>query len=201
MKYFIINKKNLLIFVFICITVFSFFYYIFLKFGNNNNKGKIVDEILNSFNVYEADIEVTVYSNKNTNIYNMHQIVNHKISKSIVEKPKEINGLVLELNEEKLQIKNEKYNMEKVYDNYLEILNNSLFLNTFTNNCKNNGFNTEEADNKIIIKTKLNNNKNTYIKYKELYVYKGTNIPMQLIIKDNKQNIYTSIKYNNVKIK
>ena len=106
MKYFIINKKNLLIFVFICITVFSFFYYIFLKFGNNNNKGKIVDEILNSFNVYEADIEVTVYSNKNTNIYNMHQIVNHKISKSIVENPKEINGLVLELNEEKLQIKN-----------------------------------------------------------------------------------------------
>ena len=205
------NKRFLFIFALICITIFCIFYYIFLKFGNNNSKEKIVDEILNSFNVYEADVTVTVYSNKNTNNYNMHQIVNHKVSRCIINEPEEINGLNIELNDGKLLIKNEKYNMEKVYENYSEVLNNSLFLNTFSADCINNGYklkkseenevNNNENKDEIIIETILENNKNTYIKYKELYVDINNRIPKKLIIKDDKQKIYTSIIYNNVKIK
>ena len=205
------NKRFLFIFALICITIFCIIYYIFLKFGNNNSKEKIVDEILNSFNVYEADVTVTVYSNKNTNNYIMHQIVNHKVSRCIINEPEEINGLNIELNDGKLLIKNEKYNMEKVYENYSEVLNNSLFLNTFSADCINNGYklkkseenevNNNENKDEIIIETILENNKNTYIKYKELYVDINNRIPKKLIIKDDKQKIYTSIIYNNVKIK
>ncbi len=205
------NKRFLFIFALICITIFCIIYYIFLKFGNNNSKEKIVDEILNSFNVYEADIKVTVYSNKNTNNYYMHQIVNHKVSRCIINEPEEINGLNIELNNGKLFIKNEKYNIEKVYENYSEVLNNSLFLNTFSDDCINNGYKLKESEenevnnnenkDEIIIETILENNKNTYIKYKELYVDINNRIPKKLIIKDDKQKIYTSIIYNNVKIK
>lgn len=205
------NKRFLFIFALICITIFCIIYYIFLKFGNNNSKEKIVDEILNSFNVYEADIKVTVYSNKNTNNYYMHQIVNHKVSRCIINEPEEINGLNIELNNGKLFIKNEKYNIEKVYENYSEVLNNSLFLNTFSADCINNGYKLKESEenevnnnenkDEIIIETILENNKNTYIKYKELYVDIKNRIPNKLIIKDDKQKIYTSIIYNNVKIK
>lgn len=205
------NKRFLFIFALICITIFCIIYYIFLKFGNNNSKEKIVDEILNSFNVYEADIKVTVYSNRNTNNYNMYQIVNHKVSRCIINEPEDINGLNIELNNGKLFIKNEKYNMEKVYENYSEVLNNSLFLNTFSDDCINNGYivkeseenevNNNENKDEIIIETILENNKNTYIKYKELYVDIKNRIPNKLIIKDDKQKIYTSIIYNNVKIK
>lgn len=195
------NKKKLLIIVLICIIVFAFFYYIILKFGNNNSKEKIVDEILNSFNVYEADVQVEVHSNKNTNLYNMHQLVNHKISRYVINEPEEINGFSFELEEERLVIKNEGYNLEKIYNKYNEIMNNSFFLNVFSNDCKENGFKIEEIEKQIIIKVTLNNNKNTYIRYKELYVDKNSKLPTELIIKDDKQNIYTSIKYNNVKIK
>lgn len=205
------NKRFLFIFALICITIFCIIYYIFLKFGNNNSKEKIVDEILNSFNVYEADVTVTVYSNKNTNNYYMHQIVNHKVSRCIINEPEDINGLNIELNNGKLFIKNEKYNIEKVYENYSEVLNNSLFLNTFSDDCINNGYivkeseenevNNNENKDEIIIETILENNKNTYIKYKELYVDIKNRIPNKLIIKDDKQKIYTSIIYNNVKIK
>ncbi len=205
------NKRFLFIFALICITIFCIIYYIFLKFGNNNSKEKIVDEILNSFNVYEADVTVTVYSNKNTNNYYMHQIVNHKVSRCIINEPEDINGLNIELNNGKLFIKNEKYNIEKVYENYSEVLNNSLFLNTFSDDCINNGYKLKESEenevnnnenkDEIIIETILENNKNTYIKYKELYVDIKNRIPNKLIIKDDKQKIYTSIIYNNVKIK
>ena len=205
------NKRFLFIFALICITIFCIIYYIFLKFGNNNSKEKIVDEILNSFNVYEADVTVTVYSNKNTNNYYMHQIVNHKVSRCIINEPEDINGLNIELNNGKLFIKNEKYNIEKVYENYSEVLNNSLFLNTFSDDCINNGYKLKESEenevnnnenkDEIIIETILENNKNTYIKYKELYVDINNRIPKKLIIKDDKQKIYTSIIYNNVKIK
>ena len=195
------NKRFLFIFALICITIFCIIYYIFLKFGNNNSKEKIVDEILNSFNVYEADVQVEVHSNKNTNLYNMHQLVNHKISRYVINEPEEINGFSFELEEERLVIKNEEYNLEKIYNKYNEIMNNSFFLNVFSNDCKENGFKIEEIEKQIIIKVTLNNNKNTYIRYKELYVDKDSKLPTELIIKDDKQNTYTSIKYNNVKIK
>lgn len=194
-------KRVLFIFVPICIIVFFGFYYIFFKNGNNKTKEKIVDYIMNNYYVYEADILVTVNSNKNKNEYNMYQIVNHKKGKCIINKPKEIEGLSLETNEGKLVIINKTYNMEKLYEGYNEIINNSLFLSTFLEEIKNNNYEVKETENEYIIMVELLKKQNTYVKYKELYVDKNSKLPAKLIIKNEDQKNYISIIYNNIKIK
>ena len=90
--------------------------------------------------------------------------------------------------------------MEKIYDNYEYALNNNLFLNTFIQDYKNNDSYCYEEDDKIILKTELSSNSNTYIKFKELYLDKKTGLPKELIIKDNTKNTYISIIYNDIKI-
>ena len=52
----------------------------------------------------------------------------------------------------------------------------------------------------IILKVNTNN-QNTYKKIKELYIDKEKNLPTKLVIKDDAQNINTSIIYNDIKIK
>ncbi len=193
-------KKIMFIFVFICIIIFGIFYYNFFLLGNNiisRSQEEIVDNILNDLSSYEADITVKVISNKNENYYNMYQIVDNEYSKCTINSPENIKGLSIELGNGKLKISNAKLNMEKTYDNYELILNNSLFLNVFINDYKNN----ESKNDYIVFSSKLNNNHSTYIKYKELYVDKQTGIPKELIIKDNTQKTCISIIYNDIKIK
>ena len=47
----------------------------------------------------------------------------------------------------------------------------------------------------------MKDNEDTYIKFKELYINKESEIPTKLIIKDNNQSIKTSIIYTDMKIK
>lgn len=197
-------KKIMFIFVFICIIIFGIFYYNFFLLGNNiisRSQEEIVDNILNDLSSYEADITVRVISNKNENYYNMYQIVDNEYSKCTINSPDNIKGLSMELGDGKLKITNAKLNMEKTYDNYEVILNNSLFLNVFANDYKNNESKTYEENDYIVFSSKLNNNQSTYIKYKELYVDKKTGFPKELIIKDNTKKTCISIIYNDIKIK
>ncbi len=197
-------KKIMFIFVFICMIIFGIFYYNFFYLGNNiisRSQEEIVDNILNDLSYYEADITVKVISNKNENYYNMYQIVDNEYSKCTINSPDSIKGLSIELGDGKLKISNAKLNMEKTYDNYELILNNSLFLNVFINDYKNNESKNYEENDYIVFSSKLNNNHSTYIKYKELYVDKKTGIPKELIIKDNTKKTCISIIYNDIKIK
>ena len=91
--------------------------------------------------------------------------------------------------------------MEKIYENYNYILNNSLFLNTFANDFSNNDSEVYKENGKTVIEVKLSNNTNTYIKYKCLYLNEKTHIPEKLVIKDITKNPYISIIYNDIKIK
>jgi len=63
-----------------------------LKSGNNINRSQeqIVEDILKEFNNYEANIEVTVKSNKNENKYEMKQVVKDKYSKQEILNPDNI---------------------------------------------------------------------------------------------------------------
>lgn len=196
------NRKIMFIFVFICIIVFFSLYYIFVKLGNNKirSQDEIVDNILNNLNNYEANIKVKVCSNKNENYYEMYQIVNNKYSKSVINSPDNIKGVTIELKDNKLKISNTKLNMERTYEDYQLIMNNSLFLNVFINDYLNNESKTYEENDYIVFSTKLSNNQNTYIKYKELYVDK-TGKPKELIIKDDTKKTCISIQYNDIKIK
>lgn len=196
-------KKLLFIFVLICIIIFSILYYIFSNLGNNKsiNQEEFVDNILNKFQEYEANVDILVLSNKTQNNYNMNQIVNKDSSKFIVNSPENIKNMAVEINNNILKITNTKINMEKVYENYGNVLNNNLFLNTFINDYKNNDSKEYEKNDEIILETKLNNNNDTYIKFKELHLDKVTGLPKELIIKDNTKKTCISIKYNDIKIK
>ncbi len=196
-------KKLLFIFVLICIIIFSILYYIFSNLGNNKsiNQEEFVDNILNKFQEYEANVDILVLSNKTQNNYNMNQIVNKDSSKFIVNSPENIKNMTVEINNNILKITNTKINMEKVYENYGNVLNNNLFLNTFINDYENNDSKEYEKNDEIILETKLNNNNDTYIKFKELHLDKVTGLPKELIIKDNTKKTCISIKYNDIKIK
>lgn len=197
------SKKLMFVFVFICISIFLIIYYIFSSFGNNKfrNQNEIVDNILNSFNNYEANILVTITTNKNENNYEMFQEVSEKNSKTIINSPENIKDMIIEINDNTLKITNTKINMEKIYEEYDGLLNNNLFLNKFAKDCENNNFKFYEKNEKIILETILNNNSSTYIKYKELYLDKKTNLPTELIMKDNTKKACIRIIYNDIKIK
>lgn len=197
------NKKIVFIFAIICITIFLIFYYIFRISGNNiiRNQNEFVEDILKKLEKYEANIEVTVVSNKNENVYNMQQIVDEEKSKLIVNSPENVKGLEIELKDGNLKITNAKTNMEKIYENYKAIINNSLFISAFIEDYKNNEVEILETEEEIIIKINLKENNNTYIKSKELYLDKESGVPIKLLIKDNVQKINTSIIYNDIKIK
>lgn len=197
------KNKKVFVFVLICMIIFFIFYYIFIFLGNNKNinQDEIVDKILNSFIKYEANIIVHVISNKNETYYNMFQSVNNNESKVIINEPENIKGMIIEKNNNCLKISNPKINMEKIYSNYNVALNNSLFLNTFIEEFKNNKSEVIEEEDKIILKIKLDDNFNTYANCKELYVNKKTGEPEELVIKDNTQRTRICIIYNDIKIK
>ena len=178
------KKRIMYIFVLICIIFFVIFYYIFLLSGNNINRNQkeFVEEILKKFKSYEANLIVLVNSNKNNNEYKMYQEVNSESSKLVVNNPQNVNGLCIELKENKLIISNEKTKMQKVYENYNNFVNESIFLNTFIEDYENNKAEIEENEQEIIVKLEMKDYEDTYIKFKELYINKKSEIPTKLII-------------------
>lgn len=197
-------KKMLLFLGILCLIVFLFFYYKTYKNGNNiSNKTQeeIIDYILNDMKEYKANIEVTVISNKNENVYQINQEVTNTKSMQEILTPENIKGMRFELEQNNLKIYNPKLNVEKIYNNYEELTNNSLFLNVFVNDYKTNTSKNYEFEEQIILETKIENNQNTYAKYKELYINKDTNKIEKLIIKDDAKKVRVSIKYNDIEIK
>ncbi len=197
------NKKKMFIFAIICILIFLFIYYIFSILGNNNNRSEeeVVESLLNEICNYEANITVDVFSNKNQNTYEMYQLVENSNSKLVVKSPKEIENLTIENNDNKLKINNSKLNVERNYEDYKTIINNNLFLNTFSKDCSEKDLNIYEKGNELIIEVKLDNNSNTYARYKELHFDLETKLPKELLIKDNTKKTSIRIIYNDIKIK
>lgn len=197
------NKKMMFIFATICILIFLFIYYIFGILGNNKNRSQeeIVESLLKEICSYEANITVEVFSNKNKNIYEMYQLVENNESKLIVKSPEEIENLTIENKDDKLKISNSKLNVERDYQDYELIINNNLFLNVFSKECLENDLNFYEENNELILEVKLNNNSNTYARYKELHFDLESNIPKELLIKDNAKKTSIRIIYNDIKIK
>lgn len=196
------NKKIVFIFAVICISVFLIFYYIFWINGNNKfrNQNEFVEDVFEKLESYEANIDVTIKSNKNENLYNMIQIVDEDYSKVILNSPENVKGLTLEIKDGNLIISNESTNFIKEFKNYKSVVNNSLFLSSFIKDFENSESTVYEENGEILIEILLEN-ENTYIKSKVLYLDKEKKLPKKLIIKDNTQNINTSIIYNDIKIK
>lgn len=194
--------RKVFIFVLICMIVFSIFTYILLKTGNNKNikEEKRIDDILEEYLNYEAEVTITIFSNKTETTYVMKQVVYQDISKFYILKPENLLGTVVENNKNSLKITNSVLNVEKTYENIPNLLNNYLFLNTFIYEYNEEEREVEIKDNEIIILVKLDKNQNTYVKYKELYLDAKTKKPIKMLIKDDAKKLKASIIYNNIKI-
>ena len=185
--------------------IFVIFNYKNFLFGNNiikNRSNRKIEDILHNSNNYNADVSVTVNSNKTQNLYEIHQEVRDNYSMQEIMAGEDIKGIKIELDGQNLKISNSNLSLEKVYENYTNMLNNAMFLNSFANDFKNeeNDVKCYEENDEIIFEVKLNSSQNTYIKYKKLYVNSETLKPTKMEIKDNAKNETICIIYNNIEL-
>ena len=157
--------------------------------------------ILNNVKTYKANLEVIFYSNKNQTSYKIKQEVLENKSVQEILSPENICGIKIELEGNKLKISNTKLKLEKIYEDYDAILNNSLFLNVFISDYKKNSSRSYVSEDEIILETKIENSINTYAKYKELHIDKKSKRISGLIIKDNNKKTRINIKYSDIEIK
>lgn len=189
------KKYIILFFVIILLIIFAFCYYNTSIFGNNiviKNENKIVDYVLNNINEYEAEIEVTVKSNKTTNIYKMKQNVSKNYSSIEVLSKGKINGLKIEMKDRNLKIQNTELKLDKIYENYEPLTNNTLFLNTFIKKFKESNSTTYMKENNIVFEVP---------NFGKLYVDMQTSKPIKLEIKDNTKKTNICINYISIEIK
>ena len=185
----------ILFFVIILLIIFAFCYYNTSIFGNNiiiKNENKIVDYVLNNINEYEAEIEVTVQSNKTTNIYEMKQNVSKNYSSIEVLSKGKINGLKIEFKNNDLKVQNTELKLDKIYENYEPLTNNTLFLNTFIEKFKESNSTTYMKEDNIVFEVP---------KFGKLYVDMQTSKPKKLEIKDNTKKTNICINYISIEIK
>ena len=188
MLYFFINKNNKL-------------FNKNFNIGNNitNKSIQEIEEYILNISSYEAKLEVTVQSNKNTNKYILKQkYINSKLEEQVVVEPSNIEGLTILYENGKLTVNNTKLNLQTVYDNYEEITQNNLWLNSFIEEYKNNNNRSISKDSNYVIMTV--NTANNYEKVETLYINKNTGNPEKMIIQDKNQKNMVYILYNEIRI-
>lgn len=188
MIYFFINKNNKL-------------FNKNFNIGNNitNKSIQEIEEYILNISYYEAELEVTVQSNKNTNKYILKQkYINSKLEEQVVVEPSNIEGLTILYENGKLTVNNTKLNLQTVYDNYEEITQNNLWLNSFIEEYKNNNNRSISEDSNYVIMTV--NTANNYEKVETLYINKNTGNPEKMIIQDKNQKNMVYILYNEIRI-
>lgn len=192
------KSKSIILIILLIILIFSIIFLLTnnknIETGNNDN-----NQILN-MNSYEAKIEVTVISNKNTNKYKMiQQYKKDEYSIQEIEEPENIRGVRIEYMNNTLSIKNTNLNLTNIYENYKYIAENNLFLNEFIDDYKNNrNSKQEENENEIILTTDCKTQENKYQIKKKLIIDKDTGKPKKLEVQDINQNITVYILYNEI---
>lgn len=201
------NKRIVLICIIILVllilvfTIFKISNYKNTKMGNNISDKTLqeVEEYILNISSYEAEIEVTVESNKNTNKYVINQKYSSpNIAKQEVIEPKNIEGLTIKYDGNNLEISNSKLNLSTIYENYNYIADNILWLTNFIENYRNNGGTISEENGIIIMETKCD--KNSYYMYEKLYIDRNANKITKLLIQDENSQTKIYITYNKVEI-
>ena len=201
------NKKLIwLIIAFVVIiiiffTIFSVLHYKKIETGNNisdKTLKQIEDYILN-ISSYDAEIEVNVESNKNTNKYIMIQkFCSPNIASQEIIEPKNIEGLTVKYDGQNMEISNSKLGLSTIYENYAYIADNVLWLSDFIESYKTNNGSITEKNGIIVMEVK--NNKNRYCVSEKLYIDRNANKITKLIIEDENRKDRIYITYNKIEI-
>lgn len=195
-KMYILIVSAFFIFAIAFIIIFSKNNYKTLKNGNNINnqtRDKVYDNILN-ISSYKATLEVTINSNKNINKYILKQSHNLDEDTQEVLEPENIRGIKTTYNNGILKIQSDNLNITKVYNDYKNIENNDLWLNSFIEDYKISKEKVVEENEEKIISIKVNN------RTKKLYLDKKTGKPTKLIVEDDNQKTVIYIIYNEIEI-
>lgn len=202
-------KKIIPLIIVILLIVFI----IFLFFGKkdyknlnigNNMSNKSADEIKNyilNMDSFSAEISVTITGNKTTDTYVFNQkIKGNQYVQELLE-PNNIAGLKILYDGINMKIENTKIGISKMYEDYQYITSNSLWINTFINDYKNeeNEKMMYEENDTIILEVKVKSN-NIYNANKKLYIDKKTAKPVKMEVQDITQNLKVYILYNKVEI-
>lgn len=195
------------IIIFAIITIIAIFFiktnYKSLKFGNNisNKSADKIEKYILGINSYELKANITIESNKNTNTYIVYEkyINDNNICRREIIEPENVNGIVFIYDGNALKIENTNLSLNKIYENYPYIGENSITLMSFINDYKDSEqSNMSENQNEVILETKVKNG-NKYIAYKKLFVNKETGNPSKLEIQDITQKTTIYILYNEIK--
>lgn len=201
------NKKIIIIsLVILIIAILIFIIFKITNYKNtkmgNNISNKTLEEVENyilNISSYDAEIEVCVESNKNTNKYILIQkYCSPNIASQEVIEPKNIEGMMIKYDGTNLQISNSKLNLNTIYENYTYITDNVLWLSDFIQNYKENNGKITEENGIIIMETKCNENK--YSAYEKLYIDRNANKIIKLVVEDENRKSKIYITYNKIEI-
>ena len=196
------DKKVFFIAVILIISLLLFFLiqFVYKKIISGNNINKSTDDLIEyilNISSYEAKLEVTVNSNKTSNKYLLEQYyMKPNYSKQIVKEPKNLENLEIIYNGNNLEIKNTNLGLSKIYDNYIYLNDNILWLNFLINICNNSRYTVEENEEEIII----NCNIEKYNYRCKLYIKRKTSMPSKIEIMDNNNQSKIYIEYKEIKL-
>lgn len=201
------NKKLILICIIAVIIIILFFIFFRILYYKNTKTGNtIIDKTLQEVEVYilnissyEAEAEITVETNKNTNKYVVEQKYSKpNIASQKVIEPKNIEGLTIKYDGANLEISNSNLDLKTIYENYTYVSDNILWLSDFIENYKNSNGTIIEENGIIIMEVKCDKNK--YNTYEKLYIDRNANKITKLVIEDENKKGKIYITYNKIEI-
>ena len=194
--------------ILISLIIFINMYYKNKNIGNNMSNKNIeeIEEYILNISSYKAKVEVKVESNKNSNKYILEQeYKKDNYSQQTVLEPSNIENMTMKYENNTLKLNYSKLNLSKIYENYTDLMNNYLWLNSFIEDYKgakeSNDAIIKEEGKLILMETKTRNSNNKYVYNKQLTIDKETGKPSKLLIQDiNKKNLvyilYNEITFN-----
>ena len=196
------DKKNIIKVISLLFLILTIFFTIYYKTKNNwNNNNKSINDLkeyILNISSYEAELEVTVYSNKTTNKYKLKQLYcKPNFIKQVVKEPSNIENLTIIYDGNSIKIENTNLSLSKIYKDYKYINENTICLNPFIDNYNYNSKNYE-TENEYIFENY--NDYNNYNVKQKLYIDKNKKVPIKMEIYDNNKNIKVYIKYNEIKL-